>query len=126
MTPQFIRRNNLAFFCYDWLEALEQSMGNEITLANIAGSHTIQIKDAKTRTLKYNLTRQLKALKSARIALKHTITDLRIMTRSIDHEQQLHFGETSDELFSVLELIYQKADENPDVIEKVKNLLNNN
>lgn len=125
MTPQFIRRNNLAFFCYDWLESLEMSMNNEITTANLLDKrHTVAITDPKVRNLKYRLTTQLKQLKNARIALKQTVGELRSMTRTIDDETQINFGESADELFSILELVYEKADRNPKVIELVRNFVN--
>lgn len=125
MTPQFIRRNNLAFFCYDWLESLEMSMDNEITTANLLDKrHTIAITDHKVRNLKYRLNQQLKQLKNVRIALKQTVGELRSMTREIDTETQLNFGESADELFSVLEAVYEKADRNPKVIELVRNFVN--
>lgn len=125
MTPQFVRRNNLAFFCYDWLEALELSMDNEITTANLLDRrHTISITDPKVRNLKYRLNQQLKQLKNARIALKQTVGELRSMTRTIDDETQINFGESSDEMFSVLEAVYEKADRNPKVIELVRNFVN--
>lgn len=125
MTPQFIRRNNLAFFCYDWLESLEMSMDNEITTANLLDKrHTVAITDPKVRNLKYRLTTQLKQLKNARIALKQTVSELRSMTRTIDDETQLNFGESSDDLFSILELVYEKSDRNPKVIELVRNFVN--
>ena len=125
MTHQFIRRNNLAFFCYDWLESIEMSMNNEITTANLLDKrHTVAITDPKVRKLKYNLTQQLKQLKNARIALKQTVTELRYMTRTIDDETQINFGESSDDLFSILELVYEKSDRNPKVIELVRNFVN--
>lgn len=125
MTPQFIRRNNLAFFCYDWLESLEMSMNNEITTANLLDKrHTVAITDPKVRNLKYRLTTQLKQLKNARIALKQTVGELRSMTRTIDDETQINFGESADELFSILDLVYEKADRNPKVIELVRNFVN--
>lgn len=125
MTPQFIRRNNLAFFCYDWLESLEMSMNNEITTANLLDKrHTVAITDPKVRNLKYRLTTQLKQLKNARIALKQTVGELRSMTRTIDDETQINFGESADELFSILDLVYEKAGRNPKVIELVRNFVN--
>jgi hypothetical protein len=100
-------------------------MDNEITTANLLDKrHTIGIRDPKVRNLKYRLTTQLKQLKNARIALKQTVGELRYMTRTIDSETQLNFGESSDELFSVLEAIYDKAERNPKVIQLVTNFVN--
>ena len=124
-TNNFIRKNNLAFFLYDWLESLEYKMENHIELRNFLDRRAkVQITDPKVRELKRTLKNQLKQFSSSRIILSDTVKELRKLTNDIeDKEMEVSFGQTSDELFELLEMIYDKADKNERVVELVRNFV---
>lgn len=124
-TNNFIRKNNLAFFCYDWLETLEYKMENHIELRNMLDRRAkVEIRDPKIRELKRTLKNQLKQFSNSRIILSDTVKELRKLTNDIeDKEMEVNFGQTSDELFELFEMIYDKSDKNERVIELVRNFV---
>lgn len=124
-TNNFIRKNNLAFICYDWLESLEYKMENHIQLKNMLERRLkVEIKDPKVRDLKRNIKNDIKTFSSVRIRLYDNIKEMRKLTNNIeDEELEDSFGETSDQLFEIMEMIYDKADKNPNVVDLVKNFV---